>query len=424
MAVRLSSQEVNYLVWKYLQKEGLALSSAALEEEVHASNLKGERFSQSDLVTLLLKGLQLQDLESVNPLNKAEFEPKADVLTREGNDGYGVTPATTISGSATAVAHLSSETVAIGFSTGKTIILEGIESTPKLSLEAGATDGQVTVISSGPTLAVGHYSGSIKIWDSLGQLMRVLDLHRAPIICLSWSPDGQLLASADCNNFIAIWNPATGELKRRMSIAPELLTSLEWIDTRTYAVVQASSLAVFKVDNDVPIVQFLGHSKPISCLSFDKPSQLLASGGEDAVIQIWHARSQTPLRTLNIHSGPITLMKWVPGPVEESLDAAKISSRLLSAGVDGKIAFWDLNNPSQPLWVIERLNAVMLLEFSPNYDYFAAGTASELVFFSTVDMDTPHRLGSCSIRGLQDLSWVGTLAAVSVEGAALFNKIT
>lgn len=422
-ATKISSQEVNYLVWRYLEKEGLALSSAALDEEVHASHIKSENLGQNDLVSLLLKGLQLQNLESSSLSSSESFESERRFRAGKSENADDIIPAATINDRTTTVTHLPTGNTAIGCWTGKVLIVEGISDSPKQVLEPSASDGQVTLMSPGPALAVGYYAGSVKIWDSLGQLVKFLDLHRAPIISLSWSPDNQLLASADCNNTIAIWHPATGELKRRTTVAPESLTHVEWIDLRTYAIVQSIALAVFKLDNDAPIVQFLGHSKPISCLSFDKSSQLLASGGDDNLVQIWHPRSQAPLRTLSIHDGPITVLRWLPGSVVESLDATKISSHLLSAGVDGKIALWDLNNPEQPVWVIDRLSAVMLLEVSPKHDFIAAGTASELMIFSVGSGQRPQCLGSHVNHGLQDMSWSDNLAAASLEGAAIFSKI-
>lgn len=63
----LSSDRVNYLVWRYFGEEGLALSAYSLDKEAQTSNLDAEyakEVAEGSLVKLLLKGMQMLELES------------------------------------------------------------------------------------------------------------------------------------------------------------------------------------------------------------------------------------------------------------------------------------------------------------------------------------------------------------------------
>lgn len=76
----LSSDRVNYLVWRYFKEEGLALSAYSLDKEAQTSNLDAEyakEVAEGSLVRLLLKGLQMVELENaaghIDSLNQTQL---------------------------------------------------------------------------------------------------------------------------------------------------------------------------------------------------------------------------------------------------------------------------------------------------------------------------------------------------------------
>ena len=57
----------------------------------------------------------------------------------------------------------------------------------------------------------GSESGKIKIWDNKGKLLLSLKTDKSQIASVSWSPDGQMLASASKDGNIQFWQKSQGE---------------------------------------------------------------------------------------------------------------------------------------------------------------------------------------------------------------------
>lgn len=443
----ISSTELNYLVWRYLQEEGLALSSLAFDKEVCASSLDeklGSQIKKRDLVQLVLKGLQLRDLEtcsagkSINPFIKSSEDsqnlpssaPMDDsnttvksIVTSAGRveNAPWLVPKESLEG-ATAVSFFD-EVLAIGTPTEDTRLHQGNATTALKYAKAGK-DAHVTSLSwhpSGSILAVGSYAGNIRVWTASGALQHVLTFHRAPVVELRWNPDGTFLAATDCLNCVSLWDTESGELRQEVSSSDLGLLDVVWIDNRTYVVAQQTEIAVRRVSDVIPHVRFRGHTRPISCVSFDAASQLLASGSDDYAVNIWHARSIVPLRTLQQHLAPITNLCWLTSPVNQSLDPTVVSSLLISGSSDNTVICWDINK-AQPKWVQKVKGSVLLLALSSDCQLLAVG-AEQLEVYKITSESSPVLVGVWSPpAGLQSLSWHDhTLAVATSAMTAVFS---
>jgi WD40 repeat protein len=92
----------------------------------------------------------------------------------------------------------------------------------------------------------------VNLWDvDSGKKLRFLTGHVGPVFCVSFSPDGKILASASGlsgkSGEVFIWSVATG--KRLLTIG--------------------------------------GHKSWVFAVAFDKDGKVLASGGGDNVIKLW-----------------------------------------------------------------------------------------------------------------------------------------
>ncbi|XP_075035403.1 transducin beta-like protein 3 [Mixophyes fleayi] len=101
------------------------------------------------------------------------------------------------------------------------------------------------------------------------------------------------------------------------------------------------------------------HTAPVSGMTFDPTSTLLATGGCDSTIKIWDVIKQYCTHNLKGSAGVVHLVQFHP-------DMSRL--QLLSSSMDYKIRVWDLKS-SQCLCILEtHYSAVTSLCFSPDGD--------------------------------------------------------
>lgn len=117
--------------------------------------------------------------------------------------------------------------------------------------------------------------------------------HQALIMAARFSPDGQILATTDGVGTLWLWDPNTGR-----------------------ALAEFESRAGF-----------------LEALAWDPEGQLIAAGGEDSVIRLWHASGADtePVATLAGHRGVISQLEFTPD-----------GETLVSTATDGRVRQWGM----------------------------------------------------------------------------------
>ena len=79
----------------------------------------------------------------------------------------------------------------------------------------------------GETLATGGGYGSVKLWNRQGELLKSLDAQQGDVRSVSWTADGETLATGGGDGSVKLWN-RQGELLNSLDAQQGSVTSVSW----------------------------------------------------------------------------------------------------------------------------------------------------------------------------------------------------
>ena len=169
--------------------------------------------------------------------------------------------------------------------------------------------------------------------QGVGRLVRTLEGHRNHVDDLSWSPDGQFLASTAEDSKVLLWHSHTGMLLGKLRGHAHPLNSIAWSSDGT--LMAGGSMQKLVIIWDIAqgkVVRTLhGHAGDIRSVAWSPDGTMLASSSNDWTVRVWDVLRETEVLCME-HSDWVTCVRW------------DSSGRRIAAAVDHCIYLYELGN--------------------------------------------------------------------------------
>ncbi|WP_299402276.1 AAA-like domain-containing protein [Acaryochloris sp. IP29b_bin.148] len=229
-----------------------------------------------------------------------------------------------------------------------------------------ATINSISFSPNGQHIATASRDGTARLWTLQGQTQQVLRGHDGDVYNVAFSPDGQTLATASQDRTIRLWT-LSGQTLRILNGHGDDIYDLNWSADGQWIVSASKDGTALVFDRQgQQRVRFQQHQDSIYAVSFSPDSQRIATTSRDGTIRVWTVQGRQ-LLVLKGHQGSVFDVSFSPD-----------GQQIATASEDQTIRLW--SSQGKLLRVLRgHQGAVYDVHFSPSGNVLASASGDKTI---------------------------------------------
>ncbi len=184
----------------------------------------------------------------------------------------------------------------------------------------------------GETLASASADKTVRLWDTNGKSIKTFSGHTDKVQGVSFSPDGKMLASASDDKTVKLWDTTRGQQIKTLNEHTDKVQGVSFSpDGKLLASASADkTVKLWNITTGKEIKTFPGHETLVWDISFSPDGKKLASASDDKTVRLWNPTTGKPINILKGHTGKVYGVSFSPD-----------GKKLASASDDKTVRLWN-----------------------------------------------------------------------------------
>ncbi|KAJ5817346.1 hypothetical protein N7447_009579 [Penicillium robsamsonii] len=201
-------------------------------------------------------------------------------------------------------------------------------------------------------------------------LPRALKGHSKLVTCVTFSPDGKLVASGSNDLTVILWNTTTGSIHTTLKGHSSRVTSVAFSSNGKLVVSgsQNRTVIVWNTTTGAIHTTLEGHSSWVTSLAFSPDGKLLASVSDDLAVNLWDTTTGTIHKTLEDPSSSFYSLAFSP------------DGKLLASVCCSYVILWDTTTGTRHRILENHSSSVDSVAFSSD------GKLVAFAYFSKIEL--------------------------------------
>jgi WD40 repeat protein/energy-coupling factor transporter ATP-binding protein EcfA2 len=221
----------------------------------------------------------------------------------------------------------------------------------------------------GQMLATASYDRTVNLWRRDGTLFKTLSGHTKEVTSVSFSPDAKMIASGSLDGTVRLWNSNGNLIRDIRAHDNHAVMSVSFSpDGRIASASNDKTVKLWRLEDGQLLDTLKGHRALVRQVSFSPKGDRIVTVSNDKTVKLWSQDGKTLIKTLDKHFDVVT-----------SADFSSDSQFFVTGSVDKTVNIW--SRDGQFIKTYESLGEVWSVSVSRDGQTIASGSQNGTVSF-------------------------------------------